>query len=454
MLPVLEYVQGMPHVSIASSREPMIRRFAISPEDSEALLPSGQQTVLSNRLSWSFNYLLRAGLLERPSHGVYEITDRGRDVLRHRPARIDVPFLRQFQEFTEFVDGPAADSKKSPELPSGSPPDPDVGAGDPDAPPSDLPKLKHFILPVLKTLAKGDASASQMSKPIADLLSLTQEQAAELLPSGTKTRVSDRISWSLTYLKKAGLIRRVSSGVYSVTPEGEKVIAENPEIIDVPFLNRYPDFRNYYANRENAADGTATQPGSPAPGETDEDEDEDEEKASTLTPDEMMELTANELQASIKAEIKREIQQLSPTAFEKLIIEVMRGLKYSARGTALHTGKSKDGGIDGIITEDALGLDSIYLQAKRYVGSSVTKMEIQAFAGAMDGHAVTKGVFVTFSTFTKDAENFAKVSPKHIRLINGNELVELMYNHNIGVRTHRSIELKRVDQDFFKDLEG
>ena len=153
------------------------------------------------------------------------------------------------------------------------------------------------------------------------------------------------------------------------------------------------------------------------------------------------------------SDIKDQLLKISPTAFERLIVELMKGLKYGARGLAQHVGGPGDGGLDGLITEDILGLDSIYLQAKRYTDTTVSREQIQAFAGAMDGKSVTKGVFVTTSTFTKNAIDYASRSPKHLKLIDGDELASLMFEHGIGVRIYKTVEIKRLDLDFFSDLE-
>ncbi|MDR1314999.1 MAG: restriction endonuclease [Deltaproteobacteria bacterium] len=319
-----------------------------------------------------------------------------------------------------------------------------------------IPKFEDFMLPVLQYMASTpQATKAEIRDPMIEHFKLTPEEAVALIPSQRLTLVTDRLAWSFNDLLRAGLLERPERAIYRITQRGRDVLAENPQRIDRKYLMRFSEFAEYSAKRQtgkpsggdsSSGEGKTAQT-APSPAL------EEFEEPSALTPDERLEVAAKELQASIISDLKEEILRLNPTAFEKLILEVMRGLKYSARGNALHTGKSRDGGIDGIITEDALGLDSIYLQAKRYAESSVSRMEIQAFAGAMDEQAVTKGVFVTSSSFSKDAVDFAKRTPKHIRLINGNELVELMYDNNIGVRKHRSVEVKRIDQDFFKDLE-
>jgi restriction system protein len=431
----------------------MIELFGITPEEAESLLPSKRQTVLSNRLSWAFNYLFRAGLLERPSHGNYMITTKGRNVLVGSPERIDVKLLRQFPDFADFVDKPAIAKTSAPSEDGENPATDGQDINElekaiPDTAPSSsgIPKFDRFLFPVLKAFAENDSgSVKSMLNPMATLFSLTPEQIAEPLPGGSKTRLSDRISWSVTYLNKAGLIGRVSRGTYRITPIGNMALAENPDDIDMAYLERFPSFRAFQANENLAGDeaGSERKGGCSAT----------VREESTLTPDERLDIAANELQASAISELTDEIRKSSPTAFGNLIIEVMRGLKYSEKGDIRQTTKNGDGGIGGIMTEDALGLDQIYLQAKCCTDKPVGRPELQAFAGAMDSKNITKGVFVTSSRFTMEARDFAHTSPKHIRLIDGKELVALMFQHGIGVRTHRIVDVKRIAPDFFRDLE-
>ncbi len=160
-----------------------------------------------------------------------------------------------------------------------------------------------------------------------------------------------------------------------------------------------------------------------------------------------------EIESALLSDIKDQLLKISSTAFERLIVELMKGLKYGARGLVQHVGGIGDGGVDGLVTEDILGLDSIYLQAKRYTDTPVGPEKIRAFVGAMDGQKVTKGVFVTTSTFTQKAIESAARSTMHLKLIDGDELARLMLEHSIGVRAYKTLVIKRLDLDFFNDLE-
>lgn len=306
-----------------------------------------------------------------------------------------------------------------------------------------VPDFQSFMLPVLKLSAEGDISPKDAIGPISQAMSLSKEDLLEMIPSGRKTKVADRISWSLVYMTKAGLMERPSRGLYRITAEGRKVLASSPSRIDVSFLEQYEAFKSFrYGHLENESPITV-KPEIAKP----------ELNFIDKTPNERLEEAYDELADTLLSDLKEQLLKISPTAFEKLIIDLMKALKYGARGLTQHMGQSGDGGVDGIITEDILGLDSIYLQAKRYTEGSVGRDRIQAFAGAMDGKSVTKGVFVTTSTFTKGAREYAAVSPKHLRLIDGDELTKLMFEHGVGVKTTQVLEIKRLDEGFFQELE-
>jgi restriction system protein len=242
-------------------------------------------------------------------------------------------------------------------------------------------------------------------------------------------------------------LERPARGVYRLTAEGQKVLAQNPDRIDIKFLTQYESFRVFQARGKSETSHTPPEPTSQS---VTNDLAYSEE---SVTPDERLTEAYTEIESALLSDIKEQLLKISPTAFELLIVELMKCLNYGARGLAQHVGGQGDGGLDGLITEDILGLDSIYLQAKRYTDVSIGREKIQAFAGAMDGQSVTKGVFVTTSTFTKSAIDYATHSPKHLKLIDGDELSRLMLEHGLGVRVHKTFEIKRLDLEFFNDLE-
>ena len=303
------------------------------------------------------------------------------------------------------------------------------------------------MMPLLRLAGRtDDVKTTYAITALSDEFHLTTEERQELLASGRQTRVANRVYWTFVHLSKAGLLERKGRGLYSITAEGRRVLEENPDRIDLRFLSQYESFRQFRSGGHEPNDGDDPQTVTNGMGESFAPDE-------TETPDEKIDSSFNELNTALRSDLRERILALEPEAFEKLIVEFMRGLKYGAGGLSRHVGGSGDGAIDGIITEDVLGLDVTYLQAKRYTESAIGPDKIREFAGAMDGHGVTKGVFVTTSTFTRSAREYAERSPKHLKLIDGEELTRLMVEHGVGVRTYRTLKLKRLDLDFFSDLE-
>lgn len=301
-----------------------------------------------------------------------------------------------------------------------------------------IPDFQSFMLPLLRLAAQGSLHPAETIVRLSDEFSLPEEDRRELLPSGRQTRVANRVYWTFVHLSKAGLLKREARGLYSITLEGRHALAQNPDRIDISFLmNRSESYRQFRA--VNTAATAESAPISPSMEEE--------------TPEERVETAFAELNAALQSDLSERVHAMDPGDFERLIIEVMLGLGYGAHGLTQQTGGPGDGAIDGIITEDVLGLDVIYLQAKRNnPHSSIGPDKIREFAGAMDAHGITKGVFVTTSYYTKAALAYAERSHKRLRLIDGPELTRLMVQHGIGVRGYRTLELKRVDVDFFEGL--
>jgi restriction system protein len=227
--------------------------------------------------------------------------------------------------------------------------------------------------------------------------------------------------------------------VYSITHRGREVLVQPPERIDIRFLSQFEGFDEFRSRVS----------------EQDEEERSPEPTAALAagTPDERIEAAFNDLNVALQAELLERVQAMHPTAFEKLIVDLMLGMGYGARGSGKHLGRTSDGGVDGIINEDVLGLDIIYLQAKRYATGSVIGVEkIREFAGALDERGATKGVFVTTSHFAPQAHAYAQRSHKRLVLIDGEELTRLLAQYDIGVRAYRAVEMKKLDSDYFDDL--
>jgi restriction system protein len=257
-----------------------------------------------------------------------------------------------------------------------------------------------------------------------------------MLPSGRQRILHNRIHWAKFYLAKAGLLETPKRGRFVISVSGRQLLAGHPPRIDTQYLLTIPAFREFYRNSQDEDNAEVA----PAP-----------QKA---TPDEVIEAAFNKSQAALRADLLDRILQNSPAFFERLIVELLVAMRYggSHKNAAAQLGRSGDGGVDGVINEDVLGLNRIYVQAKRYSpGTSVGRPEIQAFIGSLVGLGATKGVFVTTSSFSAPALEFADRIPQRVILIDGNRLLELMIEHSVGVRTSRTLAFKRLDEDFFSE---
>ncbi|MDE0109010.1 MAG: restriction endonuclease [Bryobacterales bacterium] len=293
------------------------------------------------------------------------------------------------------------------------------------------------MLPTLKALSEGaETKISVVRQRVVDAEGLTSEQLEELLPSGQQTVFANRVSWAMMYMQKAGLATRVRRGVYQLSADGSSLLAQPPPKIDLNVLQEYPAFREWRSQNQKQAGTVASPPASPAD-----------------TPEEALEGAARHLSDLLEADVLDRIRNSDPAFLESVVVDLLIAMGYgggdAAKGQV--TGKSGDGGIDGTIREDALGLDEVYVQAKKYAAdNSVGEGDLRNFAGAIDAAGTTKGVFVTTSSFTKAARNYLTRSPKRIVLIDGREFARLMVRHNIGVRTKMNLAIKRIDEDYFQ----
>ena len=295
------------------------------------------------------------------------------------------------------------------------------------------------MLPALQALANSDeVPMSELRARLAVTEELTPEDIREMLPSGRQSTFTNRVSWAVGYLGAAGLAVKVRRGVYRLTTEGKAVLSDPPSRIDMNYLRKYPA---YVAWRE----GKATPPSS--------DDATDTQSADSVdTPEEALDKAAQFLRESLEAEVLNRVRDAEPDFLERMVVDLLIAMGYGGGDAAMGrvTGRSGDGGIDGTIREDALGLDEVYLQAKRYGdGNTVGEGDLRNFAGAIDAAGTTKGVFVTTASFTRAARNYVARSPKRIILIDGEELARLMVQHGIGVRTRVRHEVKRIDEDYF-----
>ena len=304
-----------------------------------------------------------------------------------------------------------------------------------------IPDFQSLMLPVLKALIGGaDTPISEVRARVATAEGLTPEDVRELLPSGSQTVFVNRVAWAVAEVSHAGLVEKVRRGVYRLTAKGEHLLAQAPTRIDRKILRRYPVYVEWLTGKSTlSASGKAGL----VPSED-----------RSVTPEEALERAVGELRVELEAEVLERVRKAEPAFLERVVVDLLRAMGYGKGDAAMGkvTGRSGDGGIDGKIREDALGLDEVYLQAKRYAaGNTVGENDLRNFAGAIDAAGTTKGVFVTTAGFTKTAKAYVEKSPKRIILIDGEELARLMVEHNIGVRLKMPpYEIKRIDEDYFE----
>ena len=301
-----------------------------------------------------------------------------------------------------------------------------------------IPKYNEFYGAVLNFLSDGlEHTSREMIGPISDAFSLTAEERAEKLPSQTQTVVSNRIGWARTYLKKAGLIVSPKRGVFAITDRGRSALASG-EAITNDYLSRFDSFKDFFS-RPVAGVETAKQ---------DENQYHADSDAKRSTPDEALAQALSQINEQLADDLLDEVMKISDQAFEQFVLDLMTSMGYgSVDNTTQVTPFAGDEGIDGIIMEDKLGFDLIYVQAKHYAPDhTVGRPDIQAFVGAIAGRD-GKGLFVTTSKFSKQAREYAE--RQHIVLVDGQRLAELMIEHDFGVSTRKVYKVKAVDTDLF-----
>ncbi len=300
-----------------------------------------------------------------------------------------------------------------------------------------VPKFQKFFLPALRVVAKKDMGIKEATEAISDIMHLSDVDRDDCLPRG-RSKVVDRVHWSITYLSWAGLAIRPSRGRYVATDEGRSLLATNPSEITLAMLMKYDSFRKIKG-------GKAIEPAGSIEGTANSDSE---------TPEERIDNAIAELNSALQNELLEKVRSMDPSVLEKLIVALLVAMGYGFEESDAHDGHTADGGIDGIISEDELGLDKIYLQTKRYAADrAVGREKIQGFAGALGKDS--KGVFVTTSRFTAPAKEYAaKESDKQIVLIDGDRLATLLIKHNVAVRLYRVFEYKRINEDYLEDLDS
>lgn len=307
-----------------------------------------------------------------------------------------------------------------------------------------IPTYDELMLPVLNLAAERMWDMRGLIARIADDLKLSQAEREQTVPSGAATLIGSRVHWAKTYLKQAGFIEQPKRGTVQITPRGREVLSSHPSRIDVPLLQRFPEFQAFL--RRTRSPAKAPEPPDTAP-----------QNALSSTPEEQIEAASSALNAALRDALLARILEASPASFEKLIIDLLLAMGYGGSRTDAgeQLGRTGDGGVDGVIREDRLGLDRVYLQAKRYKsGNSVGSEAVQAFIGALVGRGAQKGVLITTSGFTRGALDAANQSGSlRLVLIDGDSLTNLMIQFNVGVRIARTVDIKRIDLDYFEDIE-
>lgn len=299
-----------------------------------------------------------------------------------------------------------------------------------------IPDFQTLMLPVLKYAENNkEHSLREAVAYLTDQFSLSDEEKIARLPSGKQPIFYNRVGWARTYLKQAKLLEVGSKRNYLIiTQRGKEVLATNPLRVDMQYLEKFPEYVEF---RERTR-------------ETEEEETE-ENISHTLTPEESLDLAYRNMRENLAKELLDNVIHSSPEFFENLVVELLVSMGYGGSGpnAARTVGQTGDEGIDGIIDEDKLGLDSIYIQAKRWSDKPVGREEIQKFVGALQGKRAKKGIFFTASRFTDGARDYAANIEMKVVLIDGKKLADLMIENNVGVAVENKYEIKRIDSDYF-----
>jgi restriction system protein len=301
-----------------------------------------------------------------------------------------------------------------------------------------IPAYETLMLPLLKLAAEqGDAGLFTLGAvtTLADSYGLTDQERSELLPSGATFKFNSRVSWAATYLKKAGLLEAPQRGYVRITQRGLEALRKKPDKIDGDFLSQYEEFRQFQTKKKDKKES--------AP----------ENGGNSETPIESIDLQYKRLREALASEILEKVKHCTPKFFEWLVIHLLVKIGYggSLKDAGQAIGRSGDGGVDGLIKEDKLGLDNIYVQAKRWTDKSVGSPDIDQFAGALSKKKASKGIFITTSTFSKEALASVKDYPAKIVLLDGVQLAHFMIDYGVGVSVVENYEIKKIDFDFFEE---
>lgn len=308
-----------------------------------------------------------------------------------------------------------------------------------------VPDYQTLMLPILKLFASGKTTIPECLADIKRQFNISDEEAEEQIPSGRMTLLANRAHWARTYLGKAGLLASSKRGYHEITELGEKFLATQPTELNNKILSNFDAFSEWRTNDPEENEGSFAN------------ESANSKDSETQTPVDAMIVADKLLTATLRDELLTELLRVSPLRFEHLILDVLSAMGFGGGKLSNRslTPISGDGGIDGVINEDALGLDAIYIQAKRYApDNKVGRPDIQKFVGSLTGESATKGVFVTTSDFSREAHDYIQRVQQRIVLINGNKLAQLMIENNVGVRVRSVFQIKSLDEDYFANDQG
>lgn len=295
------------------------------------------------------------------------------------------------------------------------------------------------MLPVLMALSESNATPSmEIRNRVMVSEGLTTSDVLEMLPSGKQSKLTNRVAWAIVHMRRAGLVERVSRGVYRLSPEGEKLLSKNPERVDIKTLSEYKSYKEWRTKAN--PNGDTKKPTTDVLDDT------------VVSPTEAIDNAFQNLKGELAADLLGRIQTLKPEFLEKIVVDLLIAMGYGGGDSEMGnvSGKPGDHGIDGTIREDKLGLDEVYVQAKKFAPDhKVGEGDLRNFAGAIDATGTSKGVFVTTSSFSPAAEKYVNKSPKRIVLIDGNQLAHYLIDFSVGVRIGKSYDIKHIDEDYF-----
>lgn len=296
-----------------------------------------------------------------------------------------------------------------------------------------VPTYEDVMLPLLRIAANRQIhKVRDIAKEVADYFNLSETLREDTLPDG-RNRLVHRLEWARTYLKKAGLLEYPSRGQFQITDRGLSVLNSKPERVDSKLLSQFPEFLEFKKPRGEESSASV--------------------EPSSYDPEESIENGYQALRIELESELLARVKQSTPEFFEHLVIDLLVKMGYggSRKDAARAIGKSGDEGVDGVIDEDALGLDVIYIQAKRWTGTQVTRQHIQQFVGALQGKRAKKGIFITTSEFANTAREYVKHIENKVVLIDGATLASLMFVNGVGVSEVKTFTLKKIDSDYFEE---